>query len=67
MKDLYSENYKIPRTEMEDTCEGINTISMFILLKRFIEPCMNYRYIIPFKILMTFKAEMQILQSVQYI
>lgn len=41
-------------TEMKDTCEEINTISIFILLKWFTEPGINYRYIIPIKMLMVF-------------
>lgn len=33
MKDSCSENCKTPMTEMKDTPEEVNTVSMFILLQ----------------------------------
>lgn len=67
MKDVYSGNYKTLMTEMKDTCEEINTISMFILLKRFTEPGMNYSYIFPIKILMILNRNAKIAISAIYL
>lgn len=54
-------------TEMKDTCEERNTISMVILLKRFTEPGMNYSYIFPIKILMILNKNAKIGISTIYL